>query len=144
MDVTTLFESYEADQARKLQHKRAFQNYKEFEFLKVGISKKKEDKKKSSDVFDPFNYPGLEDSVASVFTEGSGQLKVNDAGEKPWQIQHGRRFEPISESEFLETYLGRDYMRHPLLSSKEENLVFGYQDSLKEQFSDRNEFLKYP
>ena len=35
-------------------------------------------------------------------------------------------------------------MRHPILSSKEENLVFGYQDSLKEQFSDRNEFLKYP
>jgi hypothetical protein len=35
-------------------------------------------------------------------------------------------------------------MRRPDLSQDESNLVFGYQESLKEMFPDRNEFLKYP
>ena len=62
MDVTNLFESEDAERARVLQHKRAFQSYKKLEFLKAGITESTSAAATPStqhDVFEPFNYPGL-------------------------------------------------------------------------------------
>lgn len=37
LDLTQLFESEKAQQARKEMHKRSFQSFKKYEFLKAGI-----------------------------------------------------------------------------------------------------------
>jgi hypothetical protein len=142
VDITTLFESEEAERARLRQHKKAFNAYKKFEFLKAGILPE-EKKKPAANPYEPFNYPGLNDSVSRVFTEGS-QPRMADKGEVNTKRQPGRRFMPYSEQEFLESYLGKDYARKVDLSDDPYNQTFGYQESLKEMFPDRNVFLKYP
>lgn len=55
----------------------------------------------------------------------------------------GRRFD-YSEQEFLEAYLGKDFARKIDLNDNEDNHIFGFQDSLKKQFPDKNKFLKMP
>mgnify|MGYP000867139411 CR=1 FL=1 len=108
-------------------HKRALQSYKKFEFLKAGISKDQKNppkKARESEVFEPFNYPGLNDSVSKVFAQGS-QLKVADAGDTGRHTttaqRRGRRFDKYTEQEFLESYLGKDYARRPDLSADPYN-----------------------
>jgi hypothetical protein len=76
MDLTSLFESYEADRARLQFHKRSLQSYKKFEFLKAGINSQDKEstmtnKSRESEVYEPFNFPSLEDSVAKVMIDGS-------------------------------------------------------------------------
>ena len=54
---------------RKEQHKRAFQQFKRYEFLKAGILdsaqekelklKEKEGRGRIDDIFEPYNYPAL-------------------------------------------------------------------------------------
>lgn len=61
------------ERTRREMHKRAFINYKKFEFLKAGIytdEQKKEHKKlimqgseQENDIFEPFNYPPLKSAV---------------------------------------------------------------------------------
>lgn len=41
MDLTQLFDTERAEQARKAQHKKAFASYKAFEFLKNGLEHQK-------------------------------------------------------------------------------------------------------
>lgn len=43
MDLSQLFESEYTDRARREMHKRAFHNYKDFEFLKAGVLTRKEE-----------------------------------------------------------------------------------------------------
>ncbi len=58
IDVTSLFENDKIDGIRRELHKRSFQSFKKFEFLKAGIDEKKTEPKR--DHFEPFNYPPLE------------------------------------------------------------------------------------
>jgi len=44
----------------------------------------------------------------------------------------------------LEAYLGKDYAQAVDLMENEHNQVFGFQDSLKKLFPDKNEYLKLP
>ena len=44
LDLTQLFESERAEKARREQHKRAFQQFKKYEFLKAGILDSAEEK----------------------------------------------------------------------------------------------------
>lgn len=152
MDLSGLFEHYEADRARLAMHKRALQSYKKYEFLKAGLGSKTErdgasNKTRVSEVYEPFNYPGLRDSVAQVFTAGT-QLRVANAGAhsnfSASRQRKGRRFEGYSEREFLEDYLGKDYAARPDLSKDADHEVFGYHTTLRELFPDPSKYLKLP
>lgn len=152
MDLSGLFENYEADRARLAMHKRALQSYKKFEFLKAGTGSKSQpeeasNKTRQSDVYEPFNYPGLQDSVAQVFTDGT-QLKVANTGSNSnysaARQRKGRRFDRYSEHEFLEDYLGKDYVGRPDLSKDPYNEVFSYHGTLRELFPDEKQYLKMP
>ena len=79
VDLTSLFESEALEKSRAQMHKRAFQSYKNFEFLKAGLKQSKTEKREESDVFEPYNYPGLKDGVEAVLIDGI-QLKVLNAG----------------------------------------------------------------
>ena len=85
--------------------------------------------------------------MSKVLGKGS-QLKVADAGDhnsfSSSKQRRGRRFDKYTEQEFLEAYLGKDYARRPDLQDDPNNLVFGFGDTLKEMFPDKNEFLTYP
>jgi hypothetical protein len=105
-------------------HRRAFNSYKKFEFLKAGILTKDEEKRiekdgkaKKYDLYEPFNYPPLKDSVAHILSDGN-QMKVLDAGE-PIRTP-GRKF-GYSERDFLDAYLGKDYARAIDLGDNEYN-----------------------
>ena len=82
--------------------------------------------------------------MSNIFVKGS-QGRVNDPGDSRHTAKkQGRRFSRYSEQEFLESYLGKDFMRRPDLSKDEFNRTFGFQEGLKELFPDQNEFLKMP
>ena len=107
-----------------MQHKRSFQSFKKVEFLKAGITDDRslKSEKKKPDLFEPFNYPPLEDSVAHILTD-SISARVNYTG-LPINTK-GRRFD-YTEQEFLEAYLGKDYARKIDLYDNEDNLIFGF------------------
>ena len=44
----------------------------------------------------------------------------------------------------MEAYLGKDYAQSVDLMENEQNQVFGFQESLKKMFPDKNEYLKMP
>lgn len=148
VNLTSLFESEALEKSRAQMHKRAFQSYKNFEFLKAGVKQPKaKSRREESDVFEPYNYPGLKDGVEAVLIEGI-QPKILDAGSNSkyssTKQRLGRRFDQYTETEFLESYLGRDYARAVDLDGEEDNFTFRDQKTIKELFPDRNEFLKYP
>jgi len=104
---------------------------------------------KKDDVYayEPYNYPGLKDSVEAVLVDGI-QPKIHNAGSNPHDSSTkrrlGRRFDRYTEQEFLESYLGKDYARAADLDADEDNFTFRDQATIKELFPDRNQFLKYP
>lgn len=114
--------------------------------MKSGITdnrKKDEESSKKSvvdEVFEPFSYPPLKESVGHMLTDGLS-ARVNYTGEKI--TTRGRRF-GYSEQEFLEAYLGKDYARKIDLNDNHDNLIFGFQESLKEQVPDKEKYLKLP
>jgi len=94
----------------------------------------------ANDIFEPFNYPPLKDSVAAVLTDGI-QARINVQGEisrKP-----GRTFN-YTEQDFLESYLGKDYTAKIDLHENEHNQTFGFHETLKELFPDKSPYLKLP
>jgi hypothetical protein len=129
MDLSSLFENYEADRARLQMHKRALQSYKKFEFLKGGVKQAVEKKTKQSEIYEPFNYPGLKDTVTKVFVDGF-ETRIADAGDNSsfssTRQRRGRRFDKYTEQEFLESYLGKDYARRPSMDNDPYNETFGY------------------
>lgn len=119
--------------------------------MKAGITKPKKDKKgqaKESDVFEPFNYPGLKDTVSGVLVDGIQPRIANRGGnlmgDSSTKKRFGRRFDRYTEQEFLESYLGKDFARATDLDANTDNWTFGFQTPIKELFPDRNEFLTYP
>ena len=76
MDLMQLLENEETERARKKMHKDSFNAYKRFEFLKAGLrtpEEKQEDEMKlkyTDGGFDPYDYPPVRDSVATMFTDG--------------------------------------------------------------------------
>ena len=151
INLTSLFETEQIEKARLRMHKKAFQSYKDFEFLKAGINKPKKDQRgqaKESDVFEPFNYPGLKDTVSGVLVDGIqprvGNVGGNSMAGSSTKKRFGRRFERYTEQEFLESYLGKDFARATDLDANPDNWTFGFQTPIKELFPDKNEFLTYP
>ena len=96
-------------------HKKAFKNYKDFEFLKAGIlsdeqkgkhrSEENKGRARVGDTYEPYNYPPIQSSVAAMLSN-SNEVKVNIPGGA--MARNGRRFE-YSDQDFLESYLGKDY-----------------------------------
>jgi hypothetical protein len=133
IDVTSLYESEQTEKARLRMHKKAFQSYKDFEFLKAGITKPKKDTQgqaKESDVFEPFNYPGLKDTVSRVLGDGIqgrvARVGANSMAESSTRRRLGRRFDRYTEQEFLESYLGKDFARAADLDANPDNWTFGF------------------
>lgn len=119
--------------------------------MKAGINKPKKDQRgqaKESDVFEPFNYPGLKDTVSEVLVDGIqprvGNVGGNSMAGSSTKKRFGRRFERYTEQEFLESYLGKDFARATDLDANPDNWTFGFQTPIKELFPDKNEFLTYP
>mmetsp|Transcript_27074 Transcript_27074/g.19517 ORF Transcript_27074/g.19517 Transcript_27074/m.19517 type:complete len:98 (+) Transcript_27074:1340-1633(+) len=71
VDMTPLFDTDRADDARKELHKRQYASYKAFTFLKNGIKKAEDSNKDAAysvsqrklEENDPYNFPALNESV---------------------------------------------------------------------------------
>jgi hypothetical protein len=118
VDLTQLFNSDNADAARKALHKNAFASYKAHEFLKHGIvpekpktvKEERSEAKRRMEELDPYNFPELDRTVAQVLSKDVHQPTVLDHGEKI--TRPGRRFKGYSEAEFIEAFYGKDLMRN--------------------------------
>ena len=97
-------------------------------------------KAQKDDIFEPYNYPHLRETVSAVLTDGV-QARINVRGEV--NKRPGRKFN-YSEEDFLESYLGRDYTAKINLKDDEYNQTFGFQETLKELFPDKSPYLKLP
>lgn len=145
MDLTSLFENYQADRARLNMHKKALQSYKQFSFLKV---KPQADKpSKISDVYEPFNFPPLNDSVSKLFVDGI-QPKIANVGNNSYysstRQRKGRQFANYTHEDFLEAYLGKDFTGSPDLNQDPFNETFGFNERIRDMFPDEKKFLKMP
>lgn len=104
IDMTQLFETEQAELARKALHKRAFASYKAYEFLKAGLTKSGEKPTHKDDVSDakrrlkendPYDFPELDQSVARVLSKDIMVPELLDMGE---QINvPGRRFKGYTD-----------------------------------------------
>lgn len=91
-----MFESKQAEELRKSQHKAAFASYKAFQFLKHGVefsnkklNKERELNKDKLQPADPYHFPVIEDTVAKLISKDKFPrvLRQGDTLDKP-----GRRF----------------------------------------------------
>lgn len=142
-DYTQLFETERAELARKAQHKKAFASYKAFQFLKHGVElqskglsgKTAAPVKEVPAPFkskDPYDFPLVTDAVNVLMKQGGRFPKVIDAGE-PLNQQPGRKF-GYTEDDFMQAYFGKDYARNAALEFREENTMFGFNESYKKKF----------
>jgi len=150
VNLTTLYETEKIEKARIAQHKKAFRTYKKFEFLKAGVDQPQKTVAKENKLehYEPFNYPGLQDVVATLLVDGF-QGRVANAGtsstrESSTRMRRGRRFDRYTETEFLESYLGKDYAAAVNPDDFEDNFIFNESKTAKELFPDRESYLKYP
>mmetsp|Transcript_24320 Transcript_24320/g.37594 ORF Transcript_24320/g.37594 Transcript_24320/m.37594 type:complete len:266 (+) Transcript_24320:2338-3135(+) len=153
VDVSSLYNSDASDLFRMQTHKRQFQQFKKYAFLKAGIQDPRTEQKKKnqlellqekmnkqSEIFGKFKYPGLKDSQARVLNEGI-QTRVNPVSKKLNQL--GRKYK-YSDEDFLEAYLGKDFTAAIDLNEDEYNQTFAFQERMKDMFPDTNQFLKVP
>ena len=69
---------------------------------------------------DPYNFPELNNSVASVLSRDVIQPTILDHGD--FSDKPGRRFSPMSEQEFIESFYGKDLMRHSVTDRNHDPL----------------------
>ena len=77
VDVSQLFDTERAEDARKTLHKKAYASYKAFEFLKNDVDPSKSGygkpslsaAKKRLEENDPYNFPELNESLAQVLSD---------------------------------------------------------------------------
>ena len=95
LDLSALFDSEVAEEARQALHKKAYASYKAYTFLKHGIKTGKEasemDNKPKVEPLskakrrlrdnDPYNFPELNKSVASLLSKDVALPSLNDMGE---------------------------------------------------------------
>ena len=95
VDLTALFDSDLAEEARRALHKKAYASYKAYNFLKNGVKTGKEVAMQDSKVKvekesnakrrlrerDPYNFPALNKRVEDQFTSESGLPQLADHGE---------------------------------------------------------------
>lgn len=147
VDLASLFVSDKTEAAQQALHKRAFASYKAHEFLKAGVTKEvqeaKQDKssvKKRMQENDPYNFPELDATLAKVLSKDISEPHVIDHGEP--LHKSGRRFTPLTETEFLDAYFGKDLMRLQAVDRSDDPL-FREHKSMKERYP-LQQFLKMP
>jgi hypothetical protein len=117
VDVTQLFDTENAEDARKKLHKKAYASYKAFEFLKNDIDPSKSGygkpslsaAKKRLEENDPYNFPELNETLAQVLSEDIMTPQIRDGGDAI--NTPGRRLNGYSNQELVEAYFGKDYAR---------------------------------
>lgn len=75
------------------------------------------------EIYEPFKYPGLKVTMGALLNDGI-QGRVLDGGDR---LTHKGRKYAYKESDFLEAYLGKDFMRAPRLEDDEYHQAFGVQ-----------------
>ena len=146
VDLSQIFDSDRAEDARKALHRSAFQSYKAHEFLKNGITQPEEKTQELSEAkrrlkdHDPYNFPELDDTVSRVLSSDIMTPTVIDHGDAI--NTPGRRFNGYSEREFLEAYFGKDLMRAQIVD-RTQNPMWVTQKTIKERYP-LSEFLMKP
>lgn len=112
-------------------HKKAFDTYKSYSFLKAGLKKTKLEEKMTDKASDAsqFKFPSP-DAIAKVFindTYRSTPLHEEEENNKP-----GRKF-GYSTRDFLESYLGKDMMRKQYVNLSDRKM-YTFNDEMKRQF----------
>lgn len=98
-------------------------------------------------MYEPFNFPPLNDSVSKLFVDGI-QPKIANAGNNSHysstRLRKGRQFTNYNHQDFLEAYLGKDYTGTPDLTQDPYNETFGFNERIKDMFPDEKKYLKMP
>ena len=118
--MTAIYDNEKTESARRALHKKAYASYKAFHFLKGGVRRGEEllqdpaeeelstAKKRLKDN-DPYNFPALDKTVKSVLNPDIDEPRLTDVGEPI--MRPGRRVNGYTETEYLESYFGKDGTR---------------------------------
>lgn len=123
LDLTQLYDSETAENARKALHKKAFASYKAYQFLKNGVDIKKDKYSQYENIeavdSKKFEYPDsfkYTDSLVSHILTSGIQSRIADQGLR--NRRPGRKFKQSFE-EIMEHYAGPDYMRAANLENED-------------------------
>ena len=126
VNFSQLYASDQAEAAKQALHKKAYASYKAFQFLKHGIKTSKEEPEtKISKVQqrvidnDPFNFPMMDDTVHKLLSKEISAPTAIDNGDR---ITRPGRRTSISVQDYLESQFGKDMLRQPRQSIKDDDM----------------------
>ena len=131
-DLSPLFDSAQKEQERIQRHKKAFETYKSYSFLKAGLQKTELEKKltgTNGTQTKQYNFPD-QDQVANVFINKDmkmGMLKQAEEVNNP-----GRKFK-YTPRDFIEKYFGKDYNSGQYINLSDRP-IYSFNDELKRKF----------
>jgi len=142
IDMTVLFNTERAERLRKRLHKKAFKTYKNYEFLKAGLVKPKEQTQRR-DALAPFakesyRFPACDRLASELFTDKIYHSAL-DHGEA--LDDRGRRFKGYDHLQLGQVLHGRDGLRQT--GFYPDNPAFGFNEGLKQMFP-QDRYLQGP
>lgn len=129
VDFAPLFDSKQKEEERVKRHKKAFETYKSYSFLKAGLPKTKLEKKITKDPNDDvaqYEFPSP-DKVAKVFV--NDDYKYSMLKEAEVDTKSGRKFK-FTPRDFMEKYFGKDNLNHDSLELSDRQM-YSFNDELK-------------
>lgn len=132
-DFSPLYQSSKMESENVKRHKKAFDTYKSYSFLKAGLKKTPlEEKLTGKEIQSPseYNFP-TPDEVTNAFVNKTYKTTLMDHGEE--NNNYGRKFK-FSKKNFIESYFGKDFERGRYVNFSDRD-IYSFNDDLKRQYS---------
>ena len=132
-DLSPLMDSREKEKERVARHRKAFDTYKSYAFLKSGLKKTSLEKRLTDnaeeEVANQYKFPSP-DKVAKVFLNDDYRFSMLKEGEE--NTKPGRKFK-FTPRDFIEKYYGKDMSNMDSINLTERP-IYSFNDELKNSY----------
>jgi len=130
--MSPLLENEELELHKINKHRKAFDTYKSYAFLKAGMDKTQLEKQLSEETTgqDEYKFPSS-DEVARNYIHNKPTYGLLDEGEE--NISYGRKFS-YNAKDYIESYFGKDLQRQNFLPIGERK-IYNFNDEMRKEYS---------
>ena len=132
-DFSPLYQNKDTEAENIKRHRKAFDTYKSYSFLKAGLKKTPlEEKLTGKETKSPteFNFPSPDD-ITEVYVNKNYETTLMDLGEE--NTNPGRKFK-FNKRMFIESYYGKDFQRGQYVNLSDRS-IYSFNDELKKVYS---------
>ena len=140
IDVSPLYEDSNTESERVRRHKKAFNTYKSYSFLKAGLDKTSLEKKLtanySAENNNQYKFPSS-DKIAKVFISDDYKLRLMKQGQE--NTEPGRKF-GYSYKKFIEDYIGKERIgaqgaaQINQISLNDDRKIYSFNDEMRVRY----------